>query len=273
MNMTDPSLIDDLLKKLEGNGINNIAQRLNIAPEQADQAVRSALPEIVKTIQNTKATDISHSLMDHLASSGQHGVASIRSKIGAMFSSAEDANTAAQPEQNNGLGEGVMSLLGHRAESVTQTISKASGLGQSQITALVGMIAPTVLGFIGKQSIESSDPAETADKLQSSAHESYESLKSNAQHNAQQIKDKAEEGIDRLKSSAEDHLDGLKAKAADHTEQLKSSATESKDSIGGKITHMLDMDGDGKLGLGDLIQAGNTLLGRKTNAEANNKRH
>lgn len=272
MNMTDPSLLDGLLKKLEGNGINNIAQRLNIAPEQADKAVRSALPELVKTIQETKATDISHSLMDHLESSGQHGFASIRSKIGAMFSGSEDASTAAKPERN-GVGEGIISLLGQRAENVTQTIGKASGLEQSQVTALLGMIAPTVLGFMGKRSLESSDPTEAADKLQASAHESFESIKSNAQDKAQQLKDNAHEGMENLKSSAEDHLDGLKAKASDHAEQLKSSAAESKDSMGGKLTHMLDLDGDGKLGMGDLIKAGNTLLGRNTNAEASNKRH
>ena len=272
MNMTDPSHLDGLLKQLEGNGMQEIAKRLNIAPEQADKAIRSALPELAGSIKDSNATEVTHSLMDHLAESGQHGVATIRSKIGAMFSGSGSEDSPPVSSQN-GLGQGVMGLLGDRAEKVTQTISQASGLEPSKITALLGMIAPTVLGYMGKHAMDTSNLTETANSLKASANENVESLKASAQQTTEQIQSNVKEGAEQLKSATNDQLDTLKAKVTGNAEQMKESFSDSKESLGGKITHMLDLDGDGKVGMSDLIKAGNSLLGRNSNSEANNKPH
>ena len=62
------------------------------------------------------------------------------------------------------------------------------------------------------------------------------------------------------------HIDQIKSdtmqKVTDATESVKEHASTSKSSITEKLHDMLDVDGDGKLGMSDIVKAGSSLLGR-----------
>jgi hypothetical protein len=184
------SIFDEVLKHMDGNAIAGIAQQLGATPQQAQSAIQVALPAILGGMQRNIANggaDALHSAVnkDHqgvdlggmlgslLGAGGAGGGAGglLSSVMGMM------GGGASQPQANAGgvggllgsvmgmmggggaqqqspmasAGMGILKhVLGGSQQRAAQGVSQASGLSGQGSMALMAMLAPMVMGALGK---------------------------------------------------------------------------------------------------------------------------
>jgi hypothetical protein len=178
------SVFDEVLKHLDGNAIGAIAKQIGASPEQAQSAIQVALPAILGGMQRNIANggaDALHSAVtkDHqgvdlgsmLGSvlGGGGGAGGLlgqvmgmmgggqqqQSGMGGLLGSVLGAVTGGGQQQQapGALGAG-MKILGHvlggSQQRATQGVAQASGLSGQGASALMAMLAPMVMGALGK---------------------------------------------------------------------------------------------------------------------------
>lgn len=121
--------------------VSSAASQLGIDQKQAQSAVAAAVPFLLtalnKNAQSGGAEGISNALSQHNGS--------ILDNLGGFLSQGGN--------QQDGLGI-LGHVLGNKQGNVEQAISQQSGLNTSQVVSVLAMVAPVVMGFIGKQKNE-----------------------------------------------------------------------------------------------------------------------
>jgi hypothetical protein len=178
------SVFDEVLKHLDGNAIGAIAKQIGASPEQAQSAIQVALPAILGGMQRNIANggaDALHSAVtkDHQGidlggmlgsvlgggeSSGAGGLLGQvmgmmgggqqqQSGMGGLLGSVLGAVSGGGQQAPGALGAG-MKILGHvlggSQQRATQGVAQASGLSGQGASALMAMLAPMVMGALGK---------------------------------------------------------------------------------------------------------------------------
>ena len=183
------SVLDEVLKHLDGNTINAIAQQLGASPQQAQSAIQVALPTILggmqRNIENGGAgalhaaavkdhqgVDLGDMLGGLLGGGGASGGGGLLGQVMGMMGGGGASQQAgggmggllgsvmgmmgggeAQGTQQSPLSAG-MGILGHvlggSQQRATQGVSQASGLSSQSSQALMAMLAPMVMAAIGK---------------------------------------------------------------------------------------------------------------------------
>src|SRR5690606_15721556 len=134
--------ISNLLQGAMGQQmINGVVNQLGIKNEQAQMAISAAVPFLIsalnKNANNGDAQNIANALeRDHDGS--------ILDNLGGFLSGGNFAD-----------GAGILNhILGNRQGQVENAIGQSSGLNGGQIAQILAIVAPIVMGYLGKEKKE-----------------------------------------------------------------------------------------------------------------------
>jgi hypothetical protein len=155
--MSNSSLIDGLLGQLQGVPTDQIAQKLGIDPATARNAISSALPMIMGTLNHNAqqpggAEALSQALQNHTGDltsvlgsvlGGQAGQGGI---LGGLLGSLFGGGASQNPQADAG---GILGHIFGNAQSHAQEgLGQASGLGAEKAGQLLSMLAPVVMAHL-----------------------------------------------------------------------------------------------------------------------------
>lgn len=131
-------LIGMLASRLGGNAVQQISNRLGTDPQTTARAVAVALPVLVGALsRNTRQPQGAQALMGAID----------RHHDGSIFDQPDGLDTHPQA----GKGASILQhLLGNRQQAVAEGVSKASGMDMQKAMPLLLMLAPLVMGALGR---------------------------------------------------------------------------------------------------------------------------
>lgn len=167
------SLIDDLMRQLQGAPTGQIAQQLGTDPNTAASAIEAALPMIVGALgRNAQQPAGAGALMGALQRdhSGD-GALDLGGLLGGLLGGGASGGNAGAPGGVGGLGALLGSVLGGGAPASRQTdaggilghifggqqsraesgLGQVSGMSSGQAGNLLKILAPIVMAFLAKQ--------------------------------------------------------------------------------------------------------------------------
>ena len=139
------NLLEQLGGMFTGDIVAQIGQFLGEGTPAVQKAVPAALAALVGGVASKGATTDGASRILDLVKSGGFGAETL---TGMAASLAGGADTKGLLERGTTL---VGSILGDRAGGVADWLSSLSGMGKGSAQSLLGLLAPFVLGMIGKQ--------------------------------------------------------------------------------------------------------------------------
>ncbi len=133
------ALTQQLLKQLSSNGLSQISKQIGTDEKTVGTALSAAMPLLVSALaKNTSKPDGAESL--HQALAEDHD--------GSILDSITDF--LGNPQSVNGAGI-LGHILGGQQSAVTQGLAKGTGLNISQIGKLLQIVAPLLMGVLGKK--------------------------------------------------------------------------------------------------------------------------
>jgi hypothetical protein len=136
------SVLEDLRSRLSGDTVNDISRRIGADPGQTKQAIDTALPMLLAAL-GREAADPQRSAGLKQAIREDHD-GSVIDNLGAYLSGQMSGRATN--------GEGIVNhVLGDRREPAVQALSSKSGLDLGSIASLLPLLAPIVMGMLGKK--------------------------------------------------------------------------------------------------------------------------
>ena len=133
------NLLGSLLS--DGQTIDEIAKKVGARPEEVQKAAKLSVPTLVEALnKNAKDEEKRASLNKALEDHSEDNVEDLQGFLGSM--DLQDGQKM--------LGH----ILGGKKNQVESSISKSSGLSSSQVTGLLAMLAPVLIGMLGKKKKE-----------------------------------------------------------------------------------------------------------------------
>ncbi len=241
--MANAQLTDELFSRLQGAPLQQISQRLGVAPERANDAVAAALPLLLGALgRNAAQPQGAQSLYGALGR--DHGGMDLGSLLGAVLGGGMGAGTgggglggmlgqvpgggrdAGEPgaglpgggmpqlDGRRGNADGILGhVFGDRQERAEDGLGQVTGLGRGGAHELLRMLAPIVMGFLAQRFIGG--------------------------------------------RSGGDDVGGLQQALGQEREQIHQQGGLG----GGLFNAVLDQDGDGQVDLSDLMKLGGSFLG------------
>ena len=147
------SLLKMLTSELSGNTVKTISSQLGVDERKAQSAVPQALSLLVGALaKNTAQKDGARSLDQALA----------KDHDGSLLDNLEDFIGNFQ----NGPGEGILKhVLGSKLGAAEKEMGKQTGLDAATVGKLLMMLAPVVLGALGKKKQEKGLNADSLSRL------------------------------------------------------------------------------------------------------------
>lgn len=209
--MTD-SLTDQLLRQLDGAPLQQIAQKLGTDQAQTAGAVGTALPLLLGALgRNASQPQGAEALFGALQKN--HAGGDIGSVLGAVLGG------TSSPQAD---GAGILGhVFGSRQPRAEAGLGQATGLGSDRAGQLLKILAPIVLAFLAKRTLQQGQGGAAAPAGASA------------------------QGLGAILGQEQQHV------------------ARQGGAAGGLLGAVLDQDGDGELGLGDLLKIGGGLLGSK----------
>jgi hypothetical protein len=133
------SMMDALLPLLESGNVQQVSRQLGVGEAQASTAIKAAVPLLVGALQRETASPAG---LDSLAGAlDRDHDGSILDDIGSFLGGGGAA----------GAGAGILGhVLGSRQNNVAASLGKSTGLQSGQVLQLLAMLAPLVMGALGK---------------------------------------------------------------------------------------------------------------------------
>lgn len=134
-------LLDGMMQELGNEGVGAIASKLGMNSGQAEQAIQAALPMIVGAMSRN-SNDPQGAASLHQALQQHANDAPVQQKLQQVTQQAEPDSDAA----------GILGhIFGSRQTAAAQGVSHASGIDSGNAINLMGMLAPLVMSYLGKQ--------------------------------------------------------------------------------------------------------------------------
>ena len=146
------SVLDEVRNALGPDTIQQLSGALGADPATTSNAVSLALPALLGGLAHNASRPEGAAALDNALN--QHD-GSILDNISGMLSGATGATSAAaSPLGGNALGGIGGAILGHifgnRRGPVEEGVGNASGLNAAQVAQLMAMLAPIVMGVLGR---------------------------------------------------------------------------------------------------------------------------
>lgn len=148
------SILGDLMQQLQGGGIGEISNALGLKEDQVGQVVSGALPALMGAFsRNAGSQSGADALFGALA--GKHSGGILGNVVGAL-AGGENADAGI-----------LRHAFGAKQGSVEQALSQSSGIDITSVGKILAMVAPLVMGSLGKAQREQGlDAAGTAAMVQ-----------------------------------------------------------------------------------------------------------
>ena len=130
--------LNSIINLLQGQDLQELASKVGGNEEEVKSGLGVALPAMLEALnKNTNTTEGAESLNKAL----EDHDGSILNNVSGFLDN---------PQSENGLGI-LGHLFGNSTPNVAQAVSKSSGLDKNSSMQLLTMLAPLVLGFLGKE--------------------------------------------------------------------------------------------------------------------------
>lgn len=143
--------LQDLLGPQQGNeAVQEISSNVGAEPSAVNTAIQAALPMILGSLANNASTPQgAQSLDTALAQDHDGSVLDNLGGLGSMIFGGQQG--AAAPPRQADAGGILGHILGTNQGPVVQQASNESGLGAGQVAQILMMLAPIVMGYLGRQ--------------------------------------------------------------------------------------------------------------------------
>jgi hypothetical protein len=136
------SVLDDLRSRLSGDTVDDISRRIGADPGQTKQAIDAALPMLLAALGKEAADPERGEGLKQAIRQDHDG--SVIDNLGEYLSGQMSGRATN--------GEGIIDhVLGERREPAVQALSGKSGLDFGTIASLLPLLAPIVMGMLGKK--------------------------------------------------------------------------------------------------------------------------
>jgi len=132
-------ILGAILSQIDDNAFQTISEQVNASPEQTKNAVASAIPILMNALANNSSTEEGALALQNAVSRDHDG--SILDNLGSFLKN---------PNLTDGAGI-LKHVLGNSQDNVVNYISNDSGLSGSSVAKILQMVAPIVMGFLGKK--------------------------------------------------------------------------------------------------------------------------
>ena len=134
------NLTSILMNTLGQGGLETMAQKAGVQKDQAASALEGIIPSILGGMaKNTRSEEGAGSLLGALERDHD---GSILDNIGGFLGG----------DDTGGMGAGILKhVLGGNRASVENGLGQKTGMSSSQISSLMNMVAPLIMGYLGKQ--------------------------------------------------------------------------------------------------------------------------
>ena len=141
--------LQDLLGPQQGSeAVEQISQNVGAEPSAVNTAIQAALPMILGGLANNAATPQgAESLNTALEQDHDGSILGNLGGLGSMIFGGSEAPPPRQADAGGILGH----ILGNNQAPVVQEVSNQSGLNSGQVAQILMMLAPIVMGYLGKQ--------------------------------------------------------------------------------------------------------------------------
>ncbi len=141
--------LQDLLGQQQGTeAVDQISQNVGAEQSAVNTAIQAALPMILGGLANNAATPQgAESLNTALEQDHDGSILGNLGGLGGMIFGGQEAAPPRQADAGGILGH----ILGGNQAPVVQEVSNQSGLGGGQVAQILMMLAPIVMGYIGRQ--------------------------------------------------------------------------------------------------------------------------
>ncbi len=140
------NILEMLHTQLDADQVRAISQKLGASPDQTQAAIQAALPTLLGALGRQTRTEEGAKQI-HEAVSGRDS--SLMESLGGLLNMPTgNGSIGSSPAMGDDL---LGQLLGSKRGRVQDAIGKSSGIGESQVGALLAMLAPMLLSVVGKQ--------------------------------------------------------------------------------------------------------------------------
>ena len=141
-------LLDLIGSHLNQDTLQTLSRNIDATPEQTQSAIGAALPTLIGALARN-ASEPEGQQQLHRALSNDHD-GSLLDNLGSLFAPEKSAAPGVTERTTSG-GAILDHILGKRKPRVEENIGKASGLSGGQVMKLLMMLAPLVMGALGKR--------------------------------------------------------------------------------------------------------------------------
>ena len=142
MAQVSSSVLDDLRSQLSGETVSNISRRIGADPQQTKTAIDGAIPMLLAALGQEAADPERRAGLQQAIEEDHDG--SVVDDLPAYL------NGQLSGKATNGQGI-VNHVLGERQQPAAQALAGKSGLDMSTIMSLLPLLAPIVMGMLGKK--------------------------------------------------------------------------------------------------------------------------
>ena len=141
--------LEELLGQQQGSqAVDQISQTVGAQPSLVNSAIQMALPALINGLANNAATPQGAESLNSALEQHDGGILDNLGGLGGIASAILGGGQSS-PQLNAG---GILGhILGGSQGNVTQQISNQSGLGMGQVAQILMMLAPIVMGYLGRQ--------------------------------------------------------------------------------------------------------------------------
>jgi hypothetical protein len=142
--------LEDLLGQGQGDeAVSQISRQVGAEPSAVKTAIQAALPMLLNGLANNASTpDGAQSLNTALEQDHDGGILDNLGGLGSMIFGGGQA----QPPPRQADASGILGhILGGSQGQAAQEVSNQSGLSLSQVASILMMLAPIVMGYLGRQ--------------------------------------------------------------------------------------------------------------------------
>lgn len=142
--------LQDLLGQQQGSqAVDQISQTVNAEPGLVNSAIQMALPALINGLANNAATPQGAESLNNALNQHDGGILDNLGGLGSLAGAILGGGQPASPQLNAG---GILGhILGGSQGQVTQQISNQSGLNAGQVAQILMILAPIVMGYLGRQ--------------------------------------------------------------------------------------------------------------------------
>ncbi len=176
------NLLESLLSQFSGNDIEKMSSQLGLSKESTQSALGSVAPILLGALaRNAQKSPQEAQALENAIESKHSG--SVLDNLGGFLQSS-----------NLSEGEGILRhVLGSKSTNVAQYVGSSAGIESSKAGDLMKMVAPVVLGFLGKTKKEQPGSSSVGDIL-GSFLKSEKSDNSKSQSIFEQLLDRDNDG-------------------------------------------------------------------------------